>query len=88
MKSDQQNESRRELTVEQILPLVGDNGKFQKLLLVGFMMTLFATFTQPLLSFFITLTPRWRCVENSTVCQWNGTYPEQDERRWVLWSFE
>ena len=83
MKSDQ-NESRRELTVEQILPLVGDNGKFQKLLLVCFMMTLFATFTQPLLSFFITLTPSWRCVGNSTVCPWNGTFPDQDERRWVL----
>ena len=82
--NSEQNESTgelKELTVEQILPMVGENGKFQKLLTACFTITLFAIFTQPLLSFFITLTPRWTCVENSTLCLWNGTFPGEDERR-------
>ena len=71
-----------ELSIEQIRPLIGENGRFQKLLTVVFGTTLFATFMQPFLSFFITLTPGWRCVENSTLCHWNGTFPGDDERRY------
>ena len=72
----------KELTVEQMLPHIGDNGTFQKLLVVGFTITLFVTSMQPVLCTFITLAPDWRCVENSTECTWkNMTFPAQDERR-------
>ena len=71
-----------ELTVEQILPHIGDNGTFQTLLVVGFTSALFVVSMQPVLCTFITLAPDWRCVENSTVCTWkNMTFPAHDERR-------
>ena len=70
-----------ELTVEQMLPLIGGYGMFQKLLVVGLAGILFATGTQCVLGTFITLTRTWECVRNSTECSWNGTFPGKDERR-------
>ena len=85
----QKNESEggKEHTVEQILPLIGENGLYQKLLTIGFTAAIFAAAAQPVLSVFMTLTPTWKCVANngtsgnkSRQCIWNGTFPGQDER--------
>ena len=88
MESQKNEAEGKERTVEQILPLIGENGLFQKLLTIGFMAAIFAAAAQPVLSFFMTLTSTWKCVGNngtsgnfSTQCIWNGTFPAQDERR-------
>ena len=84
MEMDSQEEKIRpkELTIEQMLPLIGEKGLFQKLLVIGFTTALFGTSMQPVIVTFITLTPDWKCVEGSTVCPWhNTTFSGKDERR-------
>ena len=65
----------KELTVEEMLPLIGECGTFQKLLVIIFMAAMFAVGMQGVLPSFIALTPTWKCAgTNSTDCLWNGTF--------------
>ena len=72
------------MTFDEIFPLIGENGMFQKLLVLTFAVTLLGIGMQPVLATFITLTPTWQCTGNgstSSECPWNGTFPGEDERR-------
>ena len=65
----------KELTVEEMLPLVGECETFQKLLVITFMVTIFAASFQSVMPSFIALTPTWKCVAtNGTDCPWNGSF--------------
>ena len=78
METDSKEEVKvvpKELTVEEMLPLIGECGTFQKLLVMTFMAAMFAVSMQSVLPSFIALTPTWKCVgTNSTDCRWNGTF--------------
>ena len=81
MQEKKEEKCPRELTVEQMLPYIGEFGIYQKLLVVSFALVIFATSMQPVLCTFFTLTPTWSCKENNTMCPWNGTHPGKDTRR-------
>ena len=78
METDSKEEVKvvpKELTVEEMLPLIGECGIFQKLLVITFMVTIFAASFQSVLPSFIALTPTWKCVAtNGTDCPWNGSF--------------
>ena len=78
MATDSKEEAKmasKDLTVEEMLPLIGECGIFQKLLVITFMAAMFAVSMQCVLPSFIALTPTWKCAAtNSTDCLWNGTF--------------
>jgi len=69
------------LGVDEMLPYVGDFGRYQKLMifLVSLLYTPIAF--HPFLMYFATLVPSWECVANSTICSFNGSFTGEDTRR-------
>ena len=70
----------RHLTVDQILPIVGEFGKFQIVLdAMVFLMFLPVAF-HPIIAYFSALTPAWACthIMNATTCTFNGTFDADD----------
>lgn len=78
--------------INEVIPVIGPFGKFQKLLTFSFcIMILPATF-QILIMYFGALNPDWKCAANSTVCTSNGTFPSSNKDRCSMdrsdWDFD
>ena len=65
-----------ELSVDEILPHIGEFGRYQILLDVAVFLVMCPAVLHPVLMYFSTLVPDWRC--NTTIvdsqCLWNGTF--------------
>ena len=72
---------KKELSVEGLLQIVGEHGKFQFALEMVFFVFYFPSTFQILMMFFAASEPNWRCVSNSTVCNLNGTFTSQNKLR-------
>ena len=72
------------LNIGMVLPYIGEFGRFQKILcMIGFVVCLPTSF-QVLIMYFSTITPPWKCIVNSTVCNLNGTMLADDNRRCLM----
>ena len=66
-------------TIDEILPYVGEFGKYQ-IMLVAMLSTMILASTFPILiMYFAGQNPAWKCVNNSTVCNLNGTFESGDD---------
>lgn len=74
----------KHLTVQEALQEVGQYGRCQKFLCFFFFLMHIPVAMQILIAVFLTVTPEWRCRENSTVCIYNGTFIAEDPRKCVL----
>ncbi|XP_065064769.1 organic cation transporter protein-like isoform X2 [Rhopilema esculentum] len=65
--------------IDDILPYVGEFGKYQ-IMLVAMLSTMVLASTFPILiMYFAGQNPAWECVHNSTVCNLNGTFESGDD---------
>ena len=64
-----------------LLPYIGEYGRFQKILNVVFPIICIPSSYQILIVYFSTITPSWKCVNNSLDCTWNETLHPDDNRR-------
>ena len=64
----------RPLGMDEILPYIGEFGKFQILLEVAFCVMVIPRSMLILVPYFAQDSPPWTCVSNSTVCRLNGTF--------------
>ncbi|XP_065062349.1 organic cation transporter-like protein isoform X1 [Rhopilema esculentum] len=62
------------LTMDEILPYIGEFGKFQILLEVAFCVMVIPSSMLILVPYFAQDSPPWTCLLNSTVCRLNGTF--------------
>ncbi|XP_065064675.1 solute carrier family 22 member 15-like [Rhopilema esculentum] len=67
------------LSIDDVLPLIGEFGKFQILLEIAFCIMIFPGSMLILIPYFAQHNPPWMCVANSTVCHLNGTYDTQSK---------
>ena len=69
------------LNIDGFLQVVGEYGKFQKILTVILGLMLFPFKFVIFILFFTSMEPEWRCVANSSRCLLNGTFTSQDGLR-------
>ena len=68
------NKAVTPLQIDEVLPLIGGFGRFQKIIVLFMSVIRFPTATLVLIPYFVQDNPKWKCVENSTVCLLNGTF--------------
>ena len=73
--------SSSHLTVDEILPYIGEFGRFQWLLEAVFCIMIIPQTFQSLMMYFAALTPTWKCVSNSTICLLNTTQSPSNKIR-------
>ena len=66
-------------SIDEMLLLVGEYGRFQKIINVMFSIIAFPSAYQLMISYFAFVEPSWKCIKNTT-CQLNGTYEFKDKR--------
>ena len=70
------------LDIEGFSQLVGEYGRFQKMLNLILGLMLFPYKFVIFIMLFTALEPEWTCIANSTICSFNGTFTgENDELR-------
>ena len=74
---------RNRLSMDEVLPMIGEFGKFQILLEIAFCIMIFPVSMLVLIPYFAQHNPPWQCVNNSTICPHNGTFGQSDD----LYSF-
>lgn len=79
--SEQQHRKKRTVSADEILTYTGEFGRFQQLLVAAICALYFFVSFQLLITYFISDTPSWRCRPNSTLCPFNKTLTENDNRR-------
>jgi len=67
------------LGIDQVLPLIGEFGKFQILLEIAFCIIIFPGSMLVLIPYFVQHIPPWQCSRNSTICPYNGTFTAHDK---------
>ena len=67
------------LRMDEVLPLVGEFGKFQILLEIAFSIMIFPGSMLVLIPYFSQHIPPWKCSRNSTICPYNGTFSSHDK---------
>ena len=65
--------------LDDILPYVGELGKYQMILIAIMALAILLAGFPVLIMFFAGQNPPWQCVTNSTVCTLNGTYKSGDK---------
>ena len=66
------------LGIDQVLPLIGEFGRFQILLEIAFCILVFPGSMLVLIPYFAQHIPPWQCSRNSTICLYNGTFTAHD----------
>eukprot|EP00794_Sanderia_malayensis_P018706 gene18706-20594_t len=61
------------LTIDEVLPMIGEFGKFQIILEIAFCIMIVPGSMAVLLPYFAQHDPGWMCAFNSTICKLNGT---------------
>ena len=71
------------LSVDDILPFVGEFGRFQKIVEAILCVVMIPTTFQTLIMYFAALKPDWKCSANlnNTICVSNATFPAGNESR-------
>lgn len=77
----EQADNRPEISVDEVFLYIGGFGRFQILLDALFCFISVPMSYQIILMYFLTINPHWSCVDGSTVCTFNGTFPNDDKRR-------
>ena len=62
------------LEIDEVLPLVGGFGRFQKIVVLFMSLMQIPIAILILIPYFVQDNPKWKCAENSTVCLLNGTF--------------
>lgn len=70
--------------INTLLPTLGEFGTFQKLLNAILFLVCLPSVYQVLIMYFATLTPPWKCAENSTICTSNFTHLPDDHGRCTM----
>ncbi len=65
--------------LDDILPYVGEIGKYQIILLIMFSLMLLAAGFPILIMFFAAQNPPWTCVSNSTICNVTGSFTSKQK---------
>ncbi len=73
-------EENAPLTMDEILPLIGEFSKYQILLQIFFCVAIVPGSMAKLLAYFVQHDPGWQCVSNSTVCTLNGTITSSNQQ--------
>ena len=60
--------------LDDVLPYIGELGKYQILLISVMALVILATAPPVLIMLFAGQNPPWQCQTNSTVCKLNGTF--------------
>ena len=74
------NKAVTPLQIDEVLPLIGGFGRFQKIIVLFISVIQISVAILVLIPYFVQDNPKWKCVENSTVCLLNGTFGR--ESRW------
>ena len=72
------SQSFKEMELDDILPLIGEFGKFQIILDIFLCLTIFPGVMLIFLPYFSQHSPPWQCVGNSSICLLNGTMARGD----------
>ncbi|XP_066928941.1 organic cation transporter protein-like [Clytia hemisphaerica] len=81
MELEQKEQKDEYHNVDGFLRMVGEFGKFQKILDAIFCFIFIPSSFQNLIMYFAAFQPDWRCVANSTICNLNGTFSSENEFR-------
>ena len=68
----------KQMKLDDILPLVGEFGKFQVIFTIFLCFLQFPGLMLVFLPYFSQHSPPWKCVQNSTVCTLKGTLSSMD----------
>ena len=60
--------------LDDILPYIGELGKYQMILITIMALAILVAGFPVLIMFFAGQNPPWQCVTNSTICKLNGTF--------------
>lgn len=60
------------LEMDEVLPLIGEFGKFQILLEIALCIMIMPGSMLVLIPYFAQHNPPWKCVKNSTICSFQG----------------
>lgn len=87
-----EKEVTKNLSIDEMLNLVGEYGRYQKIINILFCITMFPSCFHVLIMYFCVKNPPWRCALNSTTCtQYNRTFDAKDNSRCHLarhdWEF-
>lgn len=74
-------ETATPMNVDDILVVVGEYGRFQKLVNGLFCIMTFPAVYHVMISYFVMDNPSWRCTPGSTKCLKNGTFAKTDNSR-------
>ena len=69
------------LDIDAMLALVGDYGRFQKLINIIFCIMMFPSAMPVLITYFAVQSPPWRCTNKSAVCNTDDIYPTTNKTR-------
>ena len=72
---------KRVVSIDEMLSIIGPFNRFQWILDAMFCIMIFPQTLQVLIMYFAALSPTWKCVSNSTICNTTGTFPSDDDRR-------
>ena len=67
-----------QLSMDEVLPLIGEFGKYQTMLEIAFCIMTFPGSMLVLIPYFAQHNPPWQCSTNSTICPYNGTFGPHD----------
>ena len=65
--------------IDEVLPYVGEFGKYQIILVFMLALMVLTAGFPVLIMYFAGQNPPWQCVYNSTVCNLNGTFKSGDK---------
>ena len=71
-------DSSKQMKLDEILPLIGEFGRFQIALDIFLCIIQFPGVMLIFLPYFSQHSPPWKCMQNSTVCNMNGTFGRGD----------
>ena len=66
-------------SIDEILPYVGEFGRYQIVLVSMLSIIILCCGFPILIMYFAGQNPAWKCVNNSTVCNLNGTFESGDD---------
>ena len=69
------------LSLEEVLPYIGEYGRFQQILGLIISLINILVAMQVLIINFSTIIPTWTCTKNNTSCLFNGTLSANDKRK-------
>ena len=67
------------LSMDEVLPFIGEFGKFQIILEAAFCILIIPPAMLTLLPYFVQHIPPWQCSRNSTICPYNVTFSAHDK---------